>query len=69
MIGHVVGLPHRRDGSKIERLARLPIRHHWGTILEHGAFSIGISARNRTGDLSDLGEEFYMIEALSVDLV
>ncbi|OMQ46591.1 hypothetical protein BKP54_01810 [Ensifer sp. 1H6] len=40
-----------------------------GTILEHGAFSIGISARNRTGDLSDLGEEFYMIEALSVDLI
>lgn len=38
-------------------------------IVEHGSFSIGISARNLAGDLSDLGEEFYMIEALSVDLI
>jgi hypothetical protein len=38
-------------------------------IVEHGSFSVRISARNLAGDLSDLGEEFYMIEALSVDLV
>ncbi len=40
-----------------------------GMIVEHGSFSVRISARNLAGDLSDLGEEFYMIEALSVDLV
>lgn len=37
--------------------------------MKHGAFGVGISAKNRAGDLSDLGEELDMIEALGVDLI
>ncbi|OCP16021.1 MULTISPECIES: sugar phosphate isomerase/epimerase [unclassified Ensifer] len=37
--------------------------------MKHGAFAVGISARNRAGDLSDLGDELDKIEALGVDLI
>lgn len=37
--------------------------------MKYGAFGVGISAKNRAGDLLDLGEELDMIEALGVDLI
>ncbi|NRP20183.1 endonuclease 4 [Ensifer adhaerens] len=37
--------------------------------MKHGAFGVGISAKNRAGDLTTLGEELDMIEALGVDLI